>query len=139
MLTWVAVAPLTASVRHLAGRDDKDRKGALVSHANPSLRTSLLYRCDNTLFLQSTSLIQNQDRGLDSAISRPRISNHIIMTATDPEIATKAPESDAQEDAPTEPAPTASVNVEDATASPKLGEHCVSDRPVRMLFLVSLV
>ncbi|KAK7737941.1 hypothetical protein SLS53_006319 [Cytospora paraplurivora] len=52
------------------------------------------------------------------------------MTTTDPEIATKAPESDAQEDAPTEPAPTASVSVEETPASPKLGEHCVSDRPV---------
>ncbi|ROV96816.1 hypothetical protein VMCG_07899 [Cytospora schulzeri] len=54
------------------------------------------------------------------------------MTTTDPEIATKAPESDAQEDAPTEPPTTASASSsgEDTEASPKMGEHCITDRPV---------
>lgn len=71
---------------------------------------------------------------------------------TDPEIATKAPESDAQEDTPTVPTgttettettePTATASAEETAANPGVGQHCdncVTDRPVRMSLLSSLV
>lgn len=59
---------------------------------------------------------------------------------TDPEMATKAPESDAQEDAPAEPIATTTTSSggEQTAGSPKMGEHCITDRPVRMLLLASL-
>ncbi len=44
----------------------------------------------------------------------------------DPEIATKAPESDAQEAVPID-LPSQSAT----ESSPKLGEHCTTDRPAR--------
>lgn len=64
------------------------------------------------------------------------------MTSTDPELATKAPESDAQEDiqkdAPVETpaaastAPTApTATAEESTSQPKLCDDCVTDRPTR--------
>lgn len=56
----------------------------------------------------------------------------------DAEVATKAPESDAQEDIPTATtATTATTTTTDTPApeqpseQPKLGEHCVTDRPTR--------
>lgn len=59
------------------------------------------------------------------------------MTETDV-VATKAPESDAQEDIPTGNVPVndnheAETNADEAPApaQPKLGEHCVTDRPTR--------
>lgn len=63
----------------------------------------------------------------------------VIMA--DAEVATKAPESDAQEDTPTTTTAatttTATTTASDAPApdqpseQPKLGEHCVTDRPTR--------
>lgn len=47
----------------------------------------------------------------------------------DADVATKAPESDAQEDVPTTTEPSAA---EEAPAQPKMGEHCVTDRPTRL-------
>lgn len=58
-------------------------------------------------------------------------------TMTEAEIATKAPESDAQEDVPLATGSTttpAAATVEDEpeeSAQPKMGEHCVTDRPTR--------
>ncbi|POS74017.1 dienelactone hydrolase [Diaporthe helianthi] len=62
------------------------------------------------------------------------------MTSTDPELATKAPESDAQEDvqkdAPTETTPAAAAvpaapaaPAEELTSQPKMCDDCVTDRP----------
>jgi hypothetical protein len=62
------------------------------------------------------------------------------MTSTDPELATKAPESDAQEDAPAEPtaaadaaaAPTAAAApAQESASQPKMCDDCVTDRPTR--------
>ncbi|KUI59623.1 Protein AIM2 [Cytospora mali] len=54
------------------------------------------------------------------------------MASTDPEIATKAPESDAQEDIPIEPTAASNDggNSAEVAANPGMGEHCVTDRPV---------
>lgn len=49
----------------------------------------------------------------------------------DPEIATKAPESDAQEALPTHSASQSATE-----SSPKLGEHCCTDRPTRTSAIV---
>lgn len=52
----------------------------------------------------------------------------------DADVATKAPESDAQEDipVPTEStAPKAATVEDEEPEQPKLGEHCVTDRPTR--------
>lgn len=50
------------------------------------------------------------------------------MSGTEAEVATKAPESDAQEDVPTTTdAPAAS----EEPAQPKMGENCHTDRPTR--------
>lgn len=66
------------------------------------------------------------------------------MAGTEAEVATKAPESDAQEDVPT----TSDV-VADATpdapaaseepAQPKMGENCHTDRPTRASAAVPLL
>lgn len=49
---------------------------------------------------------------------------------TDADLATKAPESDAQEDTPMTAETTTAA---EEPAQPKMSEHCVTDRPLRAL------
>lgn len=63
-------------------------------------------------------------------VKKPKYTT-TTMTETDPEIATKAPESDVQEDIPiTADAPPAAAQEPEPT-QPKMGENCHTDRPTR--------
>lgn len=62
------------------------------------------------------------------------------MTEAEADVATKAPESDAQEDvteasAAAPPPPAAAPGPETTEAQPKMGENCHTDRPTRSSFL----
>lgn len=54
----------------------------------------------------------------------------------DSDIATRAPESDAQEDVPVTTTTTADpTTAAEEPAKPKVSEHCVTDRPTRSCFI----
>lgn len=63
--------------------------------------------------------------------------SHSTMASTEAEVATKAPESDAQEQAPTTTtdapaaAPAATATPAATEEPPKMGENCHTDRPTR--------